>query len=454
MNKNIFNNENIKHVHFVGIGGSGMFPLAQILKVNGFEISGSDVNESYIIEMEKNLGMNIYMGHKADNVSGADLVIYSAAINKDNIELKTATDLGIPTMERAKLLGLLASDKKECVGVCGTHGKTTTTSLLTHILLNLNKDPSAIIGGKLKEINGNARVGKSEIMVCEACEYVDTFLNIFPKIAVILNVDEDHMEYFKTLDNVIKSFHKFCDNTSDLIIVNGDDKNAIKVVEGINKKIITFGVDIKNDYYIKNIEYNGYKNNKFDIYFNNQKLVSVTLNIPGKHNILNCLAAFIVCVELGCKPEEIVKAIATFSGVCRRFEILGEYNGAVVIDDYAHHPKEIEVTLKTAKALNFDKIWVIFQPFTFSRTFLLFDDFIRVLSEADEVILSPIMGSREKNDYNIFSEDLAKKIKNCQVLENFDLISDYIKSHVKPNELVLTMGCGDIYKCAKKILNL
>ena len=450
--ENILNN-NIKNIHFIGIGGSGMFPLAQILKSKGFNISGSDVNESYIIEMERKQGMKIYMGHSEDNISEADLIVYSAAIMDDNAELIAAKNSAIPTIGRAKLLGLLASEKENCVGVCGTHGKTTTTSLITHILLKSDKDPSAIIGGKLKEIGGNARVGKSDIMVCEACEYVDTFLNIYPKIAVILNVDEDHMEYFKTLDNVINSYHKFCENTYDLVIFNGDDVNAIRAVDGVNKRLITFGLNSKNDYYAKNINFKGYKNNKFDIYSKEEKIVSITLNIPGEHNVLNCLAAFAVCLELGCTPEEIKKAIETFGGVCRRFEILGEYSGAVIVDDYAHHPKELEVTLKTAKKMDFNRVVAIFQPFTFSRTFLLFDDFVRVLSIADEVILSPIMGSREVNTYNIFSEDLASKINNCKVFETFDLISDYVKKNIRSGDIVLTLGCGDIYKCAKKILN-
>lgn len=451
MNKDLFNN--VKKVHFIGIGGSGMFPLAQILKSKGFEITGSDVNESYIIDMERKLGITVYMGHKEENILGADLIVYSAAIMNDNVELLAAKNSNITTMERAKLLGLLASEKKDCIGVCGTHGKTTTTSLITHILLSQGKDPSAIIGGKLKEIGGNARVGKSEIMVCEACEYVDTFLNIFPKIAVILNIDEDHMEYFKTLDNVIKSYNKFCKNTSDLVVCNGDDENINKAINDIGKKIITFGFSENNDYYAKNIEFNGYKNNKFDVYKDNDKLMTVTLNVPGKHNIMNCLAAIVVCLEEGCICNGIVESIKTFGGASRRFEFLGECGGAMVADDYAHHPKEIEATLNAAKTLGFNKIFAIFQPFTFSRTYMLLDDFAKVLSEADEVLLTPIMGSREVNTYNIYSEDLANKMKNAKVYKHFDEIANYIKNNAKSGDLVLTMGCGDVYKCAYKILN-
>ena len=451
MNKDLFNN--VKKVHFIGIGGSGMFPLAQILKSEGFEITGSDVNESYIIDMERKLGITVYMEHKEENILGADLIVYSAAIMKDNVELLAAKNSNITTMERAKLLGLLASDKDDCIGVCGTHGKTTTTSLITHILLSQGKDPSAIIGGKLKEIGGNARVGKSEIMVCEACEYVDTFLNIFPRIAVILNIDEDHMEYFKTLDNVIKSYNKFCENTSDLVVCNGDDENINKAISGIGKKVITFGFSENNDSYAKNIEFNGYKNNIFDVYKENNKLMTVTLNIPGQHNIMNCLAAIVVCLEEGCTCSGIVDSIKTFGGASRRFEFLGECGGAMVADDYAHHPKEIEATLNAAKTLGFSKIFAIFQPFTFSRTYMLLDDFAKVLSEADEVLLTPIMGSREVNTYNIYSEDLANKMKNAKVYKNFDEIANYIKNNAKSGDLVLTMGCGDVYKCAYKILN-
>lgn len=445
--------KNVRNIHFIGIGGSGMFPLAQILKSKGFSISGSDVNESYIINMERNMGVKLYMGHNPDNILKSDLIVYSAAIMEDNPELIAAKKSGITTIERAKLLGLLANEKENCIGICGTHGKTTVTALVTHILLKLNKDPSAIIGGCLKEINGNARVGNSEIMVCEACEYVDTFLNIYPKISVILNIDEDHMEYFKNLNNVIKSYNQFCKNTSYMVIVNGDDINVVEAIKDIDKKIVTFGLNESNDYYARNINFNGYKNNSFDIYSNGKKIETVILNIPGKHNVFNVMAAFIVCLKLGCYPREISKSIELFEGVCRRFEILGKYNGAVIADDYAHHPKEIEATLQAAKTLKFKRIYVIFQPFTYSRTFLLLDDFARALSAADEVLLSPIMGSREVNKYNIHSEDLARKLNKCHLFETMEEISDYIKRNVEPDSLVLTMGCGDIYKCAKKILS-
>lgn len=459
INKNIL--DNIKNIFFIGIGGSGMFPLAQILKSKNFSISGSDVSESYITEIEKSLGMKIYIGHDKRNISGSDLVVYSAAIKKDNVELLEAKKLGIKILERAKLLGILASEKSKSVGVCGTHGKTTTTALITHVLLKLKKDPSAIIGGKLSEIGGNARVGKSDIMICEACEYVDTFLNLYPQIATILNIDEDHMEYFKTIDNVINSYNKFCNNTSDIIICNGDDINCQKLIKNLdknlNKQLLTFGLDKNNDYYVDDMSFGGYENNKFNIYFKNKKIATVILNIPGKHNILNSLAAFVTCLELGCRSEDVVSAIKTFRGVCRRFEILGKFNGAIIADDYAHHPKEIEVTLNSAKKLGFNKIWAIFQPFTFSRTFLLLDEFASSLSIADEILLTPIMGAREVNTYNISSQDLASKINiktaKCSVFENFDLISEYIKNNVGERDLVLTMGCGDIYKCAKKILS-
>ena len=442
----------IKNIHFIGIGGSGMFPLAQILQKKGYKISGSDVTESYVIDLERKLGMDIVMTQKAENIKGADLIVYSAAIMEDNPELIAAKRSNSLLLERAELLGALVGLKSKCVGVTGTHGKTTTTALITHILIESDKDPSAIIGGKLKSINGNAILGDSNVMICEACEYADTFLKVFPTICVILNVDEDHMEYFKTLNNVIQSYKNFCDNTSDTVIINGDDDNGMKVIQNSNKHIIKFGINKNNDFYLDNINFKGYENNKFDIFSAGKKISSMILNIPGEHNAINALAAFIVCLELGCTIEEIEAGVKSFGGIGRRFEILGEYNGAVIADDYAHHPVELKATLKAASTMGFNRIWAIFQPFTFSRTFMLLDDFKEALSIADKVILSPIMGSREVNTHNIYSEDLAKKIPGSIVINTFDEIASFIRKNVKTGDLVITLGCGDIYKCANKII--
>lgn len=443
-------NENIlsgkKNIHFIGIGGSGMFPLAQILQHEGYNISGSDINESATLKIERNLGMKIFVGHSPENLEGVDLVVYTAAIMNDNLELLAAKESGITTLERAELLGIVSRMKKDCIGVCGTHGKTTTTSMITQILMGAGKDPSAIIGGKLPSIGGNARVGKSEIMVIEACEYVNTFHNIYPKMAIILNIDEDHMEFFGTLDNVIKSYRRFAENTSDTIVVNGDDVNSMKSIEGLSKKIVTFGISDTNDYYIRNMSFEDRENNSFDLMYKKEKLCTVVINVPGKHNMLDALAACVGCLEIGCTVDEVVENIKAFTGAGRRFELVGKYNGADLVDDYAHHPAEIEVTLNTARQLGYRRIWAIFQPFTFSRTSILLDEFARVLKTADRVILTPIMGAREINTYGIDSKDLGDKIPGSIILNTFEEIAQYIKSNAGENDIFITLGCGDVYK--------
>lgn len=443
-----------KNLHFVGIGGSGMFPIVQIFKDKGFNITGSDNNESDTLALERSMGIKILLGHKAENIKGADAVIYSAAIMKDNPELLAAEQNGIPAIERSDILGYITKQYSDCVCVSGTHGKTTTTAMLTHMLIKAGIDPSAVIGGKLPLIGGNGRSGASSVMTCEACEFVDTFLKLSPDISIILNIDEDHLDYFKNLDNIIRSFNKFANLTSRTLIVNGDDPNTMRAVEHVDKKIITFGFGPQNDYYPLNITKVSAVSSRFDLMHKGVKLAEITLNVPGRHNITNAVSACIAALELGLSPEELSGCIKDFTGAGRRFEILGHINGATIADDYAHHPLELEVTLNTAKQMGFNNIWAVFQPFTFSRTFLLLEDFARVLSTADKVVMPPIMGAREVNTYGIYTEDLAGKIPGSVHFETFEEIAEYVTANVEPGDLVLTMGCGDIYKCAKIILGL
>jgi len=438
--------DKVKHIHMIGIGGSGMCPLAEILHSKGYLLTGSDNNESDPLKRVKNLGIKVFMGHNASNVEGSELVVYSAAISKDNPELVRAAELGIPTMERSHLLGALTRKYDNVIGVCGTHGKTSVTSMITQILI-LNKcDPTAVIGGKLPLINSNGIAGKSETMVCESCEFVDTFLQLSPDITVLLNIDNDHLDYFKTMDNLVASFTKFI-AMGKKCYVNGDDELSVKACDDAKVKKITFGFEATNDFYVTNIE-KGKFGFSFDVCKGVEKLINIALHIPGHHNILNALAAFAVAYDMGTEPLGIKEALEKFTGAGRRFEFLGEYGGWCLADDYAHHPTEITATLTAAKNLSYNNVIAVFQPFTFSRTALLKDEFIKALSIADKVILTPIMGSREVNTYGITSEDLAKELPNAVVVDGFENIADKIIETAKENDIVITMGGGDIYKAA------
>ncbi len=444
--------ENKRHIHFIGIGGSGMFPLAQILHAKGYYLTGSDNNETDTLQMVREMGIPVTLGQKAENIEGADLIVHTAAIMPDNPELIAARESGVPTIERSVLLGEITAHYSDAVCISGTHGKTTTTSMTTQILLDAGIDPTCVIGGKLPAIHGSGRVGKSPVMVCEACEFVDTFLKLYPDIAVILNIDADHLDYFKTMENLIASFRKFAEKATKVLIVNGDDLNTQKAVSGLDKRILTFGYAPTNDYYPKNIVHVDGVTLSFDLCRKEEVLTRITLHIPGDHNILNAIAACVASHEAGATWEQCAAGLNAFHGAQRRFEVLGKIGGITVADDYGHHPTEIEATLKAAKALPFKRVWAVHQPFTYSRTATLLDDFARVLSHADFVVLSEIMGSREKNTYNIYAKDLAAKIHGCVWFPDFPEIADYVVKNARPGDLILTLGCGDINKCAHLIV--
>lgn len=438
--------ENAHKIHMIGIGGSGMCPLAEILHSKGYELTGSDVNDSDPLKRVKALGVKVFMGHNAENVHGADLIVYSAAINNQNPELQEAEKLGIPTMERSKLLGAITRKFDRVIGVAGTHGKTTTTSCLTQVLVMANADPTAVIGGRLPLINANGIAGKSEFMVCESCEFVDTFLQLSPDMAVLLNIDNDHLDYFKTMDNLVASFKKFV-GLSKVAVINGDDELAMKTVDGYDGEIITFGLDEKNDYFATNIK-KGTFGFEYTVNYKGQPLFDITLSVPGKHNVLNTLSVVAACRYYGISDDDIKKGIEAFGGAGRRFEKLGEWNGITLVDDYAHHPTEIAATLNAAKQLHFNRVVAVFQPFTFSRTELLKNEFIEALSIADKVVLTPIMGSREVNTTGISSEDLAKGLKDCTCVSDLNEAAEVTVNLAQPGDIIITMGGGDIYKSA------
>ncbi len=464
MDNNILKNK--KHIHFIGIGGSGMYPLAQILHSQGYFLTGSDNNETETLEAVRKMGIEVFIGQRAENIKGADLIVHTAAIMEDNPELMEARKSGVPVLERAELLGIITSWYNNAVCVSGTHGKTTATSMITQILYTAGTDLSAYIGGKLPCINGSGIAGKSDILVCESCEFEDHFLKLSPDISVILNVDADHLDYFGTLENVIKSFRKFAEKTSKVIIVNGDDENTITAVKGLDKKIITFGLSDKNNWYADNIKKISGLETQFDVYHDGEYVLNVNLHVAGNHNILNAVASIASVNELGISPENCIKGLSDFRGAKRRFEKLGYEKGITVVDDYAHHPTELEATLTSAMGMGFNKVWAVFQPFTFSRTKILLDDFARVLQIPDKAVLTDIFGSREKNTYSIFTRHLAEKIPECiwfpqdesaewtdeRKYFNFEQICDYICENAQAGDLVITLGCGDAYKIAKMIL--
>ena len=446
----------VKRIHFIGIGGSGMCPLAEILHEKGYLLSGSDNNETDTLARIRSMGIPVALGQRAENISGAEMIIYTAALLPDNPELVAAKESGIPTFERSKLLGAITRIYPNCICISGTHGKTTACSMLTQVLIEADFSPTAVIGGKLPLTGSNGIVGTSEHMVCEACEFVDTFLDLSPDIAVILNVDEDHLDYFKTFENLKKSFTKFASMATKKIIFNGDDLNSadtvVPAVEICNKPVITFGLDDGNIYRAVNIEMiNEFA--VFDLIRYGEFLGRVKLGIPGKHHVYNALAVIASAMESGVSFEQCVKGINDFKGAGRRFEILGEYEGITIADDYAHHPKELEVTLNTAMKMGYKKVWAVFQPFTYSRTAILFDEFVRVLQIPDKCIMTEIMGSREVNTYNIYTSQLAEKIPGSVWFNTFEEVAQYAVDNAENGDLIITLGCGDIYKAAKLMIN-
>lgn len=443
--------DEIKRIHFIGIGGSGMCPLAEILNAEGFELSGSDMNEGETLDRIKSYGIPVYMGHKEENINGAELVVYSAAVKESNPERKAAAEQNIPCIERSVMLGVLTRRYKRSIAVSGTHGKTTTTAMLSQILIGSGFDPSAIIGGKLPFIGGNSYVGQSDIIVCEACEYVDTFLQLNPFISIILNIDADHLDYFKNLDNIKKSFNKFASQTTGLLVINGDDKNTLDAVESIGIEKITFGFGDNCDYRAVNISADKGVHEQFDLYCKGEKITDIKLIVPGKHNIYNALAAAATAHYLGATPKEISENLHKFGGVHRRFEILGTPCGITVADDFAHHPTELTATLNAAMNMGFNKVWAVFQPHTFSRTAMLLDDFAEALKIPDKAVISEILPVRETNTYNIHSADLGTKIPNSVCLDTFEEITEYVCKNAKEGDLILTMGGGNVYMCANMI---
>ena len=439
-------------VHFIGIGGISMSALALILNTKGYTVKGSDMNIANCSHLIEN-GIKVYPKQAAENIENARLVVYTAAIKQDNPELMEAKRQNIPCFERADLLGAIINKYSIPIGVAGTHGKSTTTSMVSCIMLEGKYDPTISVGAVLPQINSNYHIGSDEYFIFESCEYAASFLKFFPRISLILNVDEDHLDFYKDIDDIIDTFRKYTNNTipGGLIITNAEDENCLKTVDGYNGEVITFGIN-KGDYTAKNIDYSNGGCPSFTVCKGEKEITEVSLNIPGEHNILNSLAAAACCDYLGVAPEHIKKGLESFIGAQRRFQFKGKKENFTVIDDYAHHPSEIEATLNAAKKMDYDNVILIFQPHTYSRTKALMPNFEKALALADKVILCDIYAAREKDTLGVSSQMLAEDINGALYAPSFEQAAQYALQSVKEKSLILTMGAGDVYKIADILL--
>ena len=443
--------DGVKRIHCIGCGGSGMFPLIQILHARGYALTGSDVEETKITQAERAMGMTVTLGHDAANLGDAQLVVYSAAIHDVNPELQAAHAHGIRTVERAALLGYVSRLYPHSVGVAGTHGKTTTTGMIVTMLELAGKDPAAVIGGKLPLIGGYGKVGGGDSIVVEACDYSETFLYLTSYLGIILNIDNDHLEYYGTMGKLKLAFQKFA-LLSRTVVFNLDDPNTLDVMNSIDRPVLSFGIE--NDARFRAVNIREYRPGfyEFDVEELGEHFAHLRLNVPGYHNIYNALAMCCCVRPLGLQPADAERAAENFKGMGRRFEVKGECNGAVIVDDYAHHPTELAATLKTARSLGYQRVIAVHQPFTYSRTKALMQDFADVLRSADQVVLLPVMGSREVDDGSVRSEDLAAKIPGSVVVDGLDAAADWVKAHAGKGDLVVCMSCGDLYKAADKMV--
>ena len=439
--------DHVRHIHLIGCGGSGMYPLIQILHSRGFVLTGSDVESTKITDAEQKMGMTVIFGHDAANLGDADLVVYSAAIHPGNPELDAARARGIKAVERSVLLGYVSRLYPQSIGVAGTHGKTTTTGMITTLLELAGRDPAAVIGGKLPLIGGYGKAGSGSAAVIEACEYSETFLQLTPFIGIILNIDHDHLDYYHTMGKLKLAFQKFA-LLSRTVVFNMDDRNTLDVMNSIDRPVLSFGIEEEARFRAVNIaEYRpGFY--EFDVEELGEQFAHLRLGVPGYHNIYNALAMCCCVRPLGLAPADAERAAAAFKGTGRRFEIKGECNGAVVVDDYAHHPAEMAATLKTARQMGYQRVIAVHQPFTYSRTKELMEDFAAVLKTADTCVLLPIMGSREVDDGSVKTQDLADRVPGSVVVNGLEGAAAWVKANAGPGDLVVCMSCGDLYKAA------
>ena len=434
--------------HLVGIGGVSMRPLGLVLQDMGLVVTGSDMNASASTDELISHGIQVTIGHKEENVLGADCIIRTAAAHNDNPEILAARAAGIPIFERAQAWGVIMQAYKNAICFSGTHGKTTATSMMTHILMEAQWDPTVMIGGYLPILHAGHRVGHGDSIIMESCEYFNSFLNFFPTLAVILNIEEDHMDYFHSLQEIQDSFHRFAELATDRIIANGDDRNTRDALAGLDYLSFGFGPD--NRVRAVNLSAD-FKH--FDVLCDGQLYCHLDLQVLGEHNVLNALAAVSAAWVLGVRPEAVSAGLATFTGANRRMQYKGEYHGAKVYDDYAHHPGELAATLKAVRSMEHQRVVLAFQPHTYTRTKALFPDFVRELQNADVVILSDIYAAREKNTVGISSEDLCNEIPGSVYCKTLQDVTEYLRKIAQPGDLILTVGAGDIYRAGEALLS-
>lgn len=449
-----FINDKQKTAHLIGIGGVSMCSLAETLLESGHKITGSDMQNGSATKSLSKRKVKIFIGHFAENVRDADYIIRSAAIKDDNPEIAEARRLGIPVYSRAEGWGALMQRYKNAVCVSGTHGKTTTTSMLTHIAMAASADPTVMIGGSLPLIGGGHRVGKGDTIILEACEYCNSFLKFFPTVAVIMNVECDHIDFFKDLDDIKHSFREFALKTPadrGIVVANADDKNTMETISGIDRKIITFGIDSDADVTAQKIKFN-HGMGEFDLCCKGEKQAHIRLLVPGRHNILNALGAAAAALSIGLDPDSIERGLSSYGGVARRFEFKGQYSGAMVYDDYAHHPGELKVLFDMAQSMGYERIICAFQPHTFTRTAAFFDDFVTQLSRPDILVLADIYAAREKNTTNITSRDLAAKIDGSYYMPDFDDMVEFLRKIARPGDLIITVGAGELDKVSARVV--
>lgn len=449
-----------KSIHCIGIGGIGLSAIGEILLSRGYEVTGSDMKESEITLSLAAKGAKIFIGHRAENVENAELIVYSAAVGNDNPELLEAARRNIPAITRAQMLGILMEGYENSIAISGTHGKTTTTSMVSLILDRAKYEPTILVGGNLSEIGGNVKVGRGQYFVTEACEYMDSFLSLRPKIEIILNIDSDHLDYFKDIEHIARSFDKFASLVPEngLIVAYEANPFVNKVIKDL-KNVVTFGLNESCAYHAGDIVFNEEGFPSFDVDKNGEHLARIQLSVPGEHNILNALAAFACCHSLGVDVDVIRETLESYHGTQRRFDIVGvTEKGVKIVDDYAHHPTEIKAMLTACQNIPHHKLWCLFQPHTYTRTMALFDEFAGAFEKADVLILAEIYAAREKNIYKISSAQLAESIKKARpgqkvlFIDDFREIANYVSKNSERGDLVLTMGAGDIYKVGDMIL--
>ena len=440
--------------HLIGIGGVSMSPLAEVLRGMGLEISGSDINDGENVEHLRSLGISVVIGHRSETITPEmDFVVRTAAVHDDNPEVASARAQGIPVFERTEAWGAIMRDYKNALCIAGTHGKTTTTSMSTHILMAAQMDPTVMIGGTLPLLHAGHRVGNGDTIVMESCEYCNSYLNFYPTVAVILDIEEDHLDFFKDLADIQHSFREFASHVppTGTIIANMDDKNTMDALRPLGRELMTFGLTDKADVWPRKLVQLGTQSD-FDIMYRGKLFTHVTIHVPGIHNVKNALAATAAAITLGCGPLAVRYGLAAFNGAGRRFEFKGKYNGADVYDDYAHHPGELHALLDAVEPLGYKRTIVVFQPHTYSRTKALFQDFVSELRRPDLTILAEIYAAREQNTIGISSKDIADQIENAMFFDSFDEILKALRWTASPGDIILTVVAGDIYKVGERLV--